>query len=340
MAPLTLPTTMMLAKMPSAPTLGAAPPLLVHANDSDLCSIGTNRSTPAVPDAGVDDVDPLPSDTPPETRTTSKSNFTSPYDVVEAIIAHLIDDLGDLKACSLTCRSWYSAAVPHLHHTLTLRRRTEFGVTRGQLRPLHELHRLGLIPFVKDLRVEQISNPGGGFAPQAFVHDDLRYFSAFVNVHTLKLHRLEIYRFVPFIMHYFGHFSPTLRSIVLFTPNCTTRQLLHFLSLFSNLDDIEIEDPISSIPDITVPNTALAPFSAPKLRGRLVLRDFRWVNTWIRFTALCGGLRFRHIDMFASQVCAPTLLKACANTLETLRFRAMDVSPRKSFCTGSPTDSS
>jgi hypothetical protein len=43
-----------------------------------------------------------------------------PHAIVEIIIAHTVDDLGALQVCSLTCHSWYIAAVPHLHHTLTL----------------------------------------------------------------------------------------------------------------------------------------------------------------------------------------------------------------------------
>jgi len=109
------------------------------------------------------------------------------------------------------------------------------------------------VPFVKELRVEQLSDLSGWFAPQAFVHDDLRYFSAFVSVHTLKLQRLEIYRFTPFIERYLGHFSPTLRSIKLSKPSCTSRQLSHFLSLFSNLDDVEIEQTATSVYNTTVP---------------------------------------------------------------------------------------
>jgi hypothetical protein len=36
------------------------------------------------------------------------------------IIAQLIYDLPTLLSCSLTCCSWYLAAVPHLHTTLSV----------------------------------------------------------------------------------------------------------------------------------------------------------------------------------------------------------------------------
>ena len=75
----------------------------------------------------------------------------------------------------------------------------------------------------------------------------------------------------------------------------------------------------------------LIPFSAPKLRGRLALYNFHWVDTWTHLTFLCGGLRFRHIDLRASPSCAPTLLEACAKTLETLRFHTTDLLHSESF---------
>ena len=230
----------------------------MYANDSDLYPAGINLSTLVDPAVAVlhrlgEEAKERPlSNAPPEMHITPKPIRDLPYDIAEIIIGYLTRDLGDLKACSLACRSWYIAAVPHLHHTLTLRGNRP-DVTRGKLKPLSKLYELGLIPLVKEIRVEQEWDMGGWFAPQAFGYHDLRHFSAFTNVHTLKLQRVEIYRFVPLINHYFGHFSSTLRSVMLFNPNCTPRQLSHFLSLFKNLDNIEIERIDTSVPDTTIP---------------------------------------------------------------------------------------
>jgi hypothetical protein len=264
------------------------------------------------------------------------------------IIAHLTRDLDTLKACSLTCHSWYIVAAAQLHHTLTLKRegptftrntRTPSS-THGELKPLASLHELGLVPLVKAIRVEQWRTAGIWFVPQAFDDRDLRYFSAFAKVHTLRIQKLDINHFIPVVERYFGHFSPTLRSIMLDEPHSTPRQLSHFLSLFSNLDDIEIRQIDVSVPKMTIPDTELVPFSAPKLRGRLELHDFIWVKTWTDLIATCGGLRFRHIDLRRSGSCAPVLLKACAETLETLRFTVKGGSVRKWFCVGLSPDSS
>jgi len=39
---------------------------------------------------------------------------------------------------------------------------------------------------------------------------DLRYFSAFTNIRSLRIKNLEIYRFIPGIERYFEHFSPSI----------------------------------------------------------------------------------------------------------------------------------
>jgi len=271
------------------------------------------------------------------TRTIHESACRLPYDIVEIIIAHLIHDLETLKACSLTCHSWNTVAVPHLQHTLTLRRDTPSFTgdglnppsARDKLRPLSKLHEFGLMPLVKEIRIEQWCGAGSWFVPQTFSRSDLRYFSAFANVHTLKFRGVEINRFIPGVENYFKHFSPTLRSIALFNPYCTPRQLSYFLSVFSNLDDVEIWYGRGCLSSTTTSNTELVSSSTPKLRGRLALRDFRWVDTWTDLIASCGGLRFRHMDLRESTSCTPVLLEACAGTLETLRFKVADGSARK-----------
>ena len=305
-----------------------SPPIPIH--DSDLCAIytaGTNPSTSSTP------FDRLLSDPPPEPRIAHESSCRVPYEIAEMIIAHLVRDLGALKTCSLTCRSWYFTTVPHLHHTLTLKGGGP-DVTHGELKPLSKLRELSLAPFVKQIRVQ--SWEAGWFGPLAFSCIDQCNLSAFANVHTLELQNVEIYRFMPVVECYFGHFSQILRSITLHNPHCTPRQLSHFLSLFTNLDDIEIRNTHTFIFHETIPGRDLIPFSAPKLRGRLVLRDFNWVETWTHLITSCGGLRFRQMDLRGSVSCIPVLLGACAETLETLRFSMAG----KWFSTGLPTDSS
>ena len=254
----------------------------------------------------------------PWMRTVQEQTCRLPYELVEMVVACLTRDQETLKACSLTCRSWYIAVVPHLHHTLTLRGKIR-GKSGGGFKALSELHGGRVPPVIKEIRVWQSFGTKPWFVPQAFSRRHLRYWSAFANIQTLRLQDLQIFRFIPSIKRYFGHFSPTLRSIALFEPRCTARQLSYFLSLFSNLDDIRIRTP-KRPPDKAMSDTALVPLSAPSLRGRLRLYRFRWVETWTQLITSCGGLRFRYVNLRLVEDCAPILLEACAETLEVLRF--------------------
>jgi hypothetical protein len=296
----------------------------VHVNDSDLCTVGINLSTQMgiIWRRGKTNINRLLGNAPPGTDTAHESTCRLPYELVEMIIAHIARDLDALKTCSLTCRSWHTAVVPRLHHTLTLRD-DEPTTTRGELKPLSELHQLGLMLFIREIRVEQT---GTWFGPQAFSPRDLGHFSAFTNVQTLTFQRLDISRFMPDIGRYFGHFSPALRSIKLLRPVCSPRELSHFLSLFSKLDNIKIWDISAHLPDITIPDTELVPLSTPRLQGWLVLYDCRSVEACTRLVTLGGGLRFYHMDLCRIGDCAPVLFKACAETLEVLRFYAGDAS--------------
>ena len=285
---------------------------LVHIGGSDLCAVRT-EVTNLSDDQVKDKVDHPLGNTPPKTSTAHELRYSLPNEIVEMIIAHLTRDLGALKACSLTCRSLYIAAVPHLHHTLTLWTGAR-DKNRRELKPLSKLNGLGLAPLIREIRMLLYKE---FFVPQAFSPDDLRHFSAFTNVQTLILRTLDINRFILCVERYFGHFSPTLRSIKLAAPYCTPRQLSYFLSLFPNLDDVNISS-TRKLFSTVIPGKELALFSAPKLRGRLELYGTDWVETWTDLITSCGGLRFHYMDLRWVGGCAPFLLGACAGTLETL----------------------
>jgi len=299
--------------------------LSARTNDSDLCSVrvvGMNLSNRMVIvwNRGKAKINRLLHITPLRMRAVRDSTCRFPPELTEMIIAHLIGDLHALKTFSLICREWYIAAVPHLHHTLTLRDTTP-DKTHDELKPISGLHKLGLASLAKEIRVIQSHHRMGDcwFEPQTFSRRDLRHFSAFTNVQTLTLQNVDISRFMPDVDRYFGHFTSTLRSIVLAQPRCTPQQLSSFLSLFSNLDDIYIYSPVDK-PTKIVCDSELVLFSSPKLRGRLELFDCTWVETFADLTTLCGGLQFHDINLRSPASDAPILQGACAETLETLRF--------------------
>ena len=291
---------------------------LLHINDPDLWAA---RTVGIIPwhRGKVKDNHSL-NKAPPESSTTFRPIRPTPlpYEILEMIVTHLTYNRRTLKACSLTCRSWYTAAAPRLHHTITLRGDIpEIG--RSQLEPLSRLHQLGLAPLVKEIRVRRYRGGSAWFAPQGF---SSHVFFDFANIQVLRLEEPDIH-LIPGIEHSFECFSPTLRSIALRNPRCSPRRLSHFLSFFPNLDDIEIKQ-YKYVPNSTIPDTEFVPFSAPKLRGRLALYDFPRIETWTDLIASCSGLRFRYMDLRCTVSCAPILLEACAKTLDTLRFSVTD----------------
>jgi hypothetical protein len=316
--------------MPSASSI-VFPPVHIL-NGSDLCAVRvaeTNLSNRAVIiwRRGKAKVNRLLGNAPPKTQITHESTCRLPYEIVEMIISLLIYDHDILKACSLTCRSWYFVAVPHIHHTLALGDKRD-GKPHDKLKPLSKVHELGLAPLVKKITVHQQLDYHW-FTPQAFSPRDLRYFSAFTNVQTLRFEHMDISCFIPGIERYFEHFSPTLRSITLWDPCCTPRQLSHFISLFSNLDSVGIWGISKRPPKTTIPDTELVQFSVPKLRGELGLSGPRWTETWTHLITSCGGLRFNCLNLYEVGGFASTLFEACAETIETLRFSPADGSVSK-----------
>ena len=139
-----------------------------------------------------------------------------PQEIVEMIIIHLIYDKGSLLACSLTCYSWYIAAVPHLHHTLVTQTCGWLRPKYGWPEPLCNASRLGLLPLVRKLQVRNVGDTG--FSPKLFNRHILRQFSALANIQELEIDSLDIPSFIPRAWWYFGHFLPTARSLTLSAP--------------------------------------------------------------------------------------------------------------------------
>ena len=241
---------------------------------------------------------------------------------MEIIISYLIYDTRTLPACSLTCYSWYIAVVPHLHHTLTtdnLRRKCRWPG------PLRKSYNLGLLPLVKRFRIRQDIScyPFSELTPRRLGRRNLRYFSAFTNLQELGIDNLQISDFMPTIQQCFGYFSSTLRFLALKEFNGSYRQILYFVGLFPNLQDLKLHSVFSTCKRESVADAALVPLSIPPLQGRLTLTCFTRENLVEGVIAHFGGLRFRYMDLFRVK-CVPLLLDACAETLETLRLYPTD----------------
>jgi hypothetical protein len=175
--------------------------------------------------------------TPPDTRVTTPSPIKIfPWEIIEMIVDQLIYDLPTLRSCSLTCYSWYIAAVPYLHSTLIVSKSC-VGDKPMSLYPILYKHMLGLLPLVKAVRILRCGSRGFSSKPLNCV---LREFRTLSNVQTLEINTLNIPSFMPRIRRYFASFLPTLRSLNLTEPMGSNRQIVFFIGLFQHLEDLTV----------------------------------------------------------------------------------------------------
>ena len=210
-----------------------------------------------------------------------------PRELVELVISYLIHNTYALLARSMTCYSWYMVAVPYLHHTLT----TDTKDTDNYLwpRPLRNSYNLGLLPFVKRLRIRGYYEP---FTPKNLDRYTLRYFSALTNLQELGIDHLQLPSFMPDIQRYFGHLAPTLRFLALMDPKGSSRQILYLIGLFPNLHDLKFCYSFPEMKQQSILDVDIAPLSVPPLCGRLTLMCFAREKLVKDMITFLGGLRF------------------------------------------------
>lgn len=255
--------------------------------------------------------------TPPSASATHPSPATRfPQEIVELVIGRLIYDTCSLRACTLTCRSWYNAAVPHLHHTLTIETFPRFGDSAWP-HPLRQMHRLGLLPLVKKFWTRGYDYSSTGLSPKLFSDRILRHFSALSGVQELEMDYPDIPNFVPRIRRYFNHFLPTVQSLVLRGPKGSPRQIIYFIGFFQHLQNLRLVNTWANPQDESMDDSTLIPLFVPPLRGWLSATSFTKLGLLNDMINLFGGIRFRYMNLLNVDGLR-ILLGACVGTLEYL----------------------
>lgn len=251
----------------------------------------------------------------PSTRLSPVAKL--PQELIEMIIGFLAYDTSSLRACSMTCYSWYIAAVPHLHHTLILE-----DTLGGKFRwpdPILHMDRLGLLPLVKSFRLcFKNYHP---LSPKLFCRSVLYNFAKLTNVRELWLEQLDIPSFMSGIQRYFDHFLPTVQSLTLTSPKGSRRQIVFFVGLFRHLEDLSLRK-ITPQKEPENDLTLVPPFSPP-LGGRLVAWYLERPGLIEDMIDLFGGIRFGQMNLFDVDG-TWLLLNACAKTLWRLQLRPTD----------------
>ena len=220
----------------------------------------------------------------------------------------------------MTCRLWNITARPHLHYSLTMYLDPHEGYDEKYCwpEPLKKLYELELLPFIKRLRIRTFNSE---VTPKIFDSDStLHCFSALTNIQELQIDNLRIPSFMPKFQEYFGHFTSTVQRLDLYLPEGSCRQIIYFIGLFPNLQDLTINSPV--YPEEEVDST-LIPHSKPPLHGSFTLVSNEGETLVREMIKLFNGLRFRRMHL--NQVeCTRLLLKECAETLETLQLHSTD----------------
>jgi hypothetical protein len=247
------------------------------------------------------------------------------------IIGHIAYDKPGLLACCLTCRSWYLAAAPRLHHTI-IASNTAKDVKSWWHVPFWDMHKLGLFPLVKRFQVQgSCDNYEYGpttLSPNSFDRHILHQFSSLTNVQQLGIDDLDLPSFMPNLRRYFNHFLPTVRSLALRSPRGSSRQIIFFIGLFQHLEDLELLSIFSKFHEETPDCLTLVPPFTPPIRGRLTIRRFNWASILKDMIVLFGGFRFRYVE-FRRAEGIQLVLDACVETLETLWFDPMELQGEK-----------
>ena len=246
-----------------------------------------------------------------------------PKAIVEMIVGYLIHDVPSLRACSETCRSWYTSAFPHLHLTISASINRSFDPKLQWPNPIRSMHTLGLLPSAKKVQIHS-GYLGDNFSPSLLGWRVLRHFSALTNVQELEIDHLDIPNFVPRIQRCFGHFLPTVRSLSLKAPEGSSRQIVYFVGWFQNLEDLSLRD-INAYHHGGEPSGGkkLIPRFSPPLRGRLTIWHVNRDSVVRDMIDLFEGIRFDYMDVFNSTA-VPSLLCACAKTLRVVRLHPND----------------
>jgi hypothetical protein len=247
-----------------------------------------------------------------------------PLELVEEVLSYFAEDHRTLLACSLTCRTWYKATVRQLHYSLTTDDDSLAPTDKKRWwpGPLEKMYELDLLPLVKRLRIRMWRRKAW-FTSDWLNDTNMRYFSALENLQELGIDDLVLRDFMPDLHKCFGHLSQTLRFLALRQPIGSSRQIVYFIGLFPNLQDLKLHYPVLREEGENTIDTTPDPLSSPPLRGRLTLTLFTREQIVKDMITLFDGLRFRQMDLFGVK-CLPLLLEQCTETLETLRLYPTD----------------
>ena len=238
-----------------------------------------------------------------------------------------MDDLGALKACSLTCKFFFRATRPLIHQRLVCsdsrkvhaklkwpflsRRRKR---DPGAFERLIDADRLGVLPYTRHLTLKPDHIYSYPFFDPSHLQEYLPHLQSITKLQTLSLTKFNIPSFIPGFNEYFGTFTNTLLHLDIRYSCGTARELSHIICQFPLLEDLTIVSPASGPTAHPLP----AVTQSPPLRGKLALAQTpRWLSEGL--AAFPGGLNFRSLE---SRWCThlEPIFTACSHTMTSILY--------------------
>lgn len=256
--------------------------------------------------------------------TTSSTGWKGlPQELVDEILTYLKDDFPSLVSCSGSCKALLCSTRPLIHRTFCLSAGSS--VDRYRSSPLNQAQfdniRLAEQAQVLKYTTRLIIRLGDDFVPEN-LRPHLRYFRAMRGVTSLEIYLLDATSFLPTFEAYFGHIAPTLRSLSLIGARDPIKGVLHFISLFPLLRDLDLAQfPLARhrpSKSYVPPKIKVPPPLNGTLRFRLSYPSIEFIQSLVNVP---GGVHFRSIEMGdAKEIQLQTIINACSNTVESITW--------------------
>ena len=252
-----------------------------------------------------------------------------PQELVDEILGHLMDDLGALKACSLTCKHLFGATRPLIHQRLRLVLRpnpTTYPKPKRSLFSRREsapeapewlvnADRSGLLRYTRLLTLEFECD----YLDPRNMEGYLPHLRSITELHTLALITFHIHLSIPVFNKCFGKFTDTLRHLDIWIAHGTERQLLYIICQFPRLEDLTIMSPVETVANTRHPVPTIT--RSPPLGGKLFLAQAYSRELFTGLAALPGGLNFRSLELIWCQcVDLQVILAASSHTATSISY--------------------
>ena len=253
-----------------------------------------------------------------------------PQELVDEILGYLLDNLGALKACSLTCKLLFGATRPLIHQRLVCMdprpdfyrpKRTLFTRLKGSpgaFGQLVDADRSGILHYTRHLSLKpKRSSDRPRFHPRD-VQEYLPHLRSITKLHTLTLDTFHLPPFTPVFNEYFGMFANTLRHLDIRRADCGEQYLLYIICQFPLLEDLTIVSPAGQVlPYSGDPIPIIT--QSPPLRAELVLVQGVSRELSEGLAALPGGLNFRSLGLTQCEH-PQAVLAACGHTATSISY--------------------